>query len=146
MTSYKIFKTKSRQNQSRISKETVIKIPINDVVIDLFSCQRTFKLHQTCVCKKQRIAIIMHECDNSGTFDNIMRIFHSISQARFYARCEISHVCEQSKYVKRSSGGLQCGEFPRRQVQLCGIDRVGLFVRLFGALLATATSGRRIRI
>lgn len=76
------------------------------------------KLHHRFVCKKRWTTIVMHECDNSDVFNNIMRIFHSIPEPEILSRphalylvCVCMCVCEQSKYVKRSSGGLQCGEF-----------------------------------
>lgn len=100
-------------------------------------------------CKKRRTAIVMHECDNSGVFNNIMRIFHSIPEPEILcprARESRARACMcvwQSKYVKRSSGGLQCGEF-RGAVYDYMESTVGLFVRLFGDLLATTRPGRTI--
>jgi len=91
------------------------------------------------VRKKRRIAIVMHECDNSGTFNNIMRISILFPEPGV-SRPPRDILCEQSKYVKRSS----VVNFPSTRRNYVKSNHVGLSVRLFGNLPAIATSRRAV--
>lgn len=107
------------------------------------------KLHHRFACKKRRTAIVMHECDNSGVFNNIMRIFHSIPEPEILCPRARYLVCVYMcmwtiKICKTLEWRTTMRRVSRRCARLYGIHRVSLFVQLFDDLLATTTPGRAI--
>lgn len=131
---------------SRQSAEAVVKISlaIHNLAVSyrfIFIRNMIFRASSDSSAKSDELRIVIHE-RNSGTFDNIMRIFHSTLSMFLYPPRDIScvrtiKICKTPEWrttMRRVS--------PVTRRDYVESTVVGLFVRQFGDLLATATSGR----